>query len=146
MEIRRALVGDAALVAPLFDQYRIFYKQVSDVKSAEAFLKERLQKQESVLFLALDGDRVLGFTQLYPSFSSVSLRRLWILNDLFVDKNSRRSSVARALMSQAENFAREDGACGLTLKTARDNHPAQNLYTALGWKKDETFLTFNKFF
>jgi len=71
-------------IVGLIDAYRQFYKQSSDVASAYEFLKERFSHGESVIFLAFEGDQALGFTQLYPSFSSVSMARVFILNDLFV--------------------------------------------------------------
>ena len=121
---------------PLFDGYRVFYKQASDPKAVAIFLTERIQKNDSVIFMAVDEDgNGLGFTQLYPSFSSVSMQRIYILNDLFVSEKARNQGVGEALMEQAKHFAREMGSRGLTLETAIDN-PAQNLYKRLGWVKD----------
>lgn len=131
------------LLAPLFDAYRIFYNQPSDIESARQFLEARLRAGDSVIFLALlDGP--VGFTQLYPSFSSVSLKRLWLLNDLFVAPEVRRKAVASALLLRAQQHARETGAKGLTLQTAHHNHAAQTLYEGHGWKKDTEFLTYSR--
>lgn len=94
-------------LASLFDGYRQFYKQESDLTGAKAFLEARLQREESVVFLALEGTEALGFTQLYPSFSSVSMARLWILNDLFVNPAARGKGVGEALLARAVEFARE---------------------------------------
>lgn len=136
MQIRRANVDDIARAAPLFDAYRSFYGQPSDIARADAFLRERLECGESALLLAeRDGD-VLGFTHLYPLFSSVRTARLWLLNDLFVADTARRQGVARALLDAASGFAREQGAAGLMLETGRDNGPARALYRAAGWNED----------
>src|SRR5689334_5293875 len=105
MQIVRATIDDVEKIAPLFDQYRQFYKYPSDLNGARRFLRERLQNAGSVVFLALADDGVaLGFTQLYPSFSSTTLRRLWILNDLFVVPSARKSGVASALMERARQW------------------------------------------
>jgi len=136
--ITKAEIQDVAALAPLFDGYRAFYGQESNLEGARKFLLERLSKNESVIFVAKDPgkDSFLGFVQLYPSFSSVRMRRKWILNDLFVAQEFRRRGVGLALMRSAEGFAREDGAASLILDTASDNSIAQNLYEAIGYEKD----------
>ncbi|MGW8319501.1 MAG: GNAT family N-acetyltransferase [Candidatus Promineifilaceae bacterium] len=126
-------------LAPLFDAYRVFYEQPSDLAAARAYLWERLRNLESVIFLALDRDQALGFTQLYPSFSSVSLERVWILYDLYVVPEARRQGIGRALMERARTFARESGAKALLLETAVDNLAAQALYESLGYVRDTGF-------
>jgi len=136
MEICKASIDDLQTLIPLFDGYRQFYKQPTDPHGAGRFLQERLARQDSIIFLAKDSrGNGLGFTQLYPSFSSVSMQRTYILNDLFVSGNDRGMGVATALMNHAKEFAIEEGAKGLTLETAIDN-PAQKLYERLDWKKD----------
>lgn len=135
--IVRATPGDLPALTQLFDAYRMFYRQPSDPAKAHAFLRERLGCCESVIYLAQDaGGQALGFTQLYPCFSSVSARRVWILNDLYVVAEVRRSGVARALMEAAHAHARETGVLRLTLATARDNIPAQALYESLGYVRE----------
>jgi ribosomal protein S18 acetylase RimI-like enzyme len=133
-----ATLDDLDALATLFDGYRVFYKQPSDVALARAFIEERLRRDESVIFIARDGDNreALGFTQLYPMFSSVAARRIWVLNDLFVAATARKRGVARALMDRARDFAREAGALRLILETAEDNHAAQALYESLGYVRE----------
>lgn len=134
----RATPADLDALAPLFDAYRVFYRQTADLATARAFLLERLQRDESVIILARyrDGRDTLGFTQLYPAFSSVSVRRIWILNDLFVAPEARQLGVARSLMEAARAFASATGALRLVLETAEDNLPAQELYEALGYARE----------
>ena len=134
--IHRATDADIARVAPLFDAYRSFYGQPPDIARADAFLRARLARGESALLLAERDGEALGFTQLYPMFSSVRTARLWLLNDLFVADSARRQGVARGLLDAAAAFAREQGAAGLMLETGRDNHPARALYRAAGWNED----------
>jgi GNAT superfamily N-acetyltransferase len=146
MEIIRATAGHVDLLAPLFDQYRQFYQCASNLAGARSFLTDRLKKNESVIFLALDSSGAgLGFTQLYPSFSSTNMRRLWILNDLFVRTDQRSQGVASALMERARQWGIETGAVELMLETAVDNLTAQRLYEKLGWQRDREFYTYHLF-
>jgi GNAT superfamily N-acetyltransferase len=138
--VRQATIHDLDLVAPLFDAYRVFYGQPTDIARATQFLRERFQHHDSVLLLAMDGDgEGAGFVQLYPLFSSVRTARMYLLNDLFVAPQARRCGVAAALMREAMDFARAVGASGMTLATAHANAPAQRLYESMGWKRDEEF-------
>ncbi|GAB3386878.1 GNAT family N-acetyltransferase [Lysobacter fragariae] len=136
--LHRATLDDLDHIAPLFDAYRRFYQQPGDIERARDFLRERLQRDESVVLLALLDGQPAGFTQLYPMFSSVRTARVWILNDLYVDEGARRHGVAQALLDGAAQFARDQGAAGLMLETTRDNVPARALYRAAGWNEDET--------
>jgi ribosomal protein S18 acetylase RimI-like enzyme len=139
MHIRKAGLPDLELVAPLFDAYRQFYSQPSDLPRAKGFLRARLERGDSVILLAVENDRGLGFTQLYPLLSSISCRPLWLLNDLYVVPEARRRGVARMLMDQARDHAVETGACGLELATAHSNSQAQKLYESLGYELDREF-------
>ena len=136
--IRRASAADLDALVPLFDAYRVFYAQPSDPVRARDFLAERFANGESAVLVAERGPSAVGFTQLYPVFSSVRTARTWLLNDLFVVEGARRGGVARALLDAAAAFAREQGAAGLMLETTRDNAPARALYRAAGWHEDET--------
>lgn len=136
MEITIATLSDLDQLERLFDGYRVFYKQTSDRASARSFLFERLDRGQSICLICRNEQgQAMGFTQLYPSFSSVSLQSTWVLNDLYVDPDSRGMGAGKALLLAAQDYARNTGAKGLTLETAIDN-PAQKLYESLGWKKD----------
>jgi GNAT superfamily N-acetyltransferase len=126
-------------VSTLFDHYRVFYNQPSDHNAAREFLKERFQKGDSSVFVAINNECIAGFIQLYPSFSSVSMKRVWILNDLFVQETYRKQGVAKLLMDAAEGFARETGAVRITLATQISNVVAQSLYESRGYIEDEAF-------
>ncbi|WP_421383857.1 GNAT family N-acetyltransferase [Bacillus salacetis] len=143
MKIVRAEINQLDLVTDVFNQYRVFYDQKSDLESCREYLKERMENDESVIFLAVDegeeGLEPLGFTQLYPIFSSVSLKRHWLLNDLFVAEKARRRGVGEGLLNQAKNLAEETNAKGLTLETSHDNFNAQKLYEKFGFKKHTEF-------
>lgn len=122
------------LVFGLFDKYRIFYKADSDLDRAKSFIQARLDSQESVIFVALDEFRQpIGFTQLYPSFSSLRTVRNWILNDLYVEEAFRGKGVGEKLIQKAMEFGRSKGASSLELSTAVDNFNAQRLYERMGF-------------
>ena len=137
----RADASHLDALAILFDGYRQFYRRPSDVDAARRFLAERLERDESVVFAATPGDtdEIVGFTQLYPSFSSVRLRRVWVLNDLYVAPEARQLGVARALMEAARSFAQSTGAASLELATERTNTTAQALYDDLGYVRDDAY-------
>ena len=139
IEIRRAVPSDAAVLAPLFDAYRGFYGRSSDLELARRFLIERLTRGESVVLFAVDGNTPRGFTQLYPLFSSLRCRPIWILSDLFVRPEHRGNGVARRLMEAAHDFARAQGAAAVELDTAHANTTAQALYESLGYERDLEF-------
>jgi ribosomal protein S18 acetylase RimI-like enzyme len=142
LTVIRADLEHLELVAPLFDAYRQFYQQPPDLAKARQYLLDRLTRNESVIFLAVEGQAGLGFTQLYPSFSSLALKRLWILYDLFVAPTARRRGIAKALLERARQFAVETGATGLMLETAVNNLSAQSLYEQLGWQRDPGFYVY----
>jgi ribosomal protein S18 acetylase RimI-like enzyme len=139
MEVFLANIDHLESLSILFDQYRIFYNQSSDIEAAKDFLKERFQNHDSVVFAATDNQEIIGFSQLYPSFSSVSMNRVWILNDLYVQESHRRKGVAKLLMSVAQEYAKETGAVRVILATHMSNTNAQKLYETQGYIKDKEF-------
>lgn len=135
MMITRAKLKDLDALASLFDGYRIFYKQDSNLAAAKRFLKQRLMQNDSILYIAYIDDKPAGFTQLYPLFSSVSMRAMYILNDLYVDANYRGQGIGEALINRAKRLCQTENNKGLAIQTAFDN-PAQYLYERLGFVKD----------
>jgi ribosomal protein S18 acetylase RimI-like enzyme len=142
--VRVANVHDLPLLVPLFDGYRQFYGQPADPALAERFLSDRFSHQESQILIALnDQEGGLGFTQLYPLFSSTQACRTYLLNDLFVVPEARRSGVARSLLAAAARHARALGASALSLSTAHGNLQAQRLYESLGWQLETEFREYS---
>ncbi|MEZ4823017.1 MAG: GNAT family N-acetyltransferase [Ignavibacteria bacterium] len=141
MKILKATLEDLETVSVLFDLYRQFYEQTPDIESAKIFIRERIENNESVIFLALENDNMnnkgMGFVQLYPVFTSVGMKRMWILNDLFVHEDHRKKGVAEALIMAAKELAKETNAKSLILETHSSNHSAQKLYDKTGFKKDD---------
>jgi len=141
MNIRKAGTADVDLVAPLFDAYRQFYERPPDLPLSRAFLVERRTRGDSVVFVAEENGKSLGFVQLYPLFSSTARHpgRSWLLNDLYVVPDGRGRGVGRRLMERARRLAVETDACAIELATARTNAGAQALYESLGYRRDELF-------
>ncbi|MBT2562255.1 GNAT family N-acetyltransferase [Pedobacter sp. ISL-68] len=139
MRIKQIDLTETNLVVGLLNQYRIFYNQFSDIGMAKAFLDERLQHNESIIFVATDSNtqQAIGFTQLYPKYSSVRLTKNWILNDLYVDENYRKQGIGEKLIKAAMGFAKTQGATFVQLETAVDNYTAQHLYESIGFVKQE---------
>ena len=139
MTIKQASIQDIDELAILFAQYRVFYKQSFDAEAAKQFLLERITNRESVVFIAIDAGQTAGFTQLYPSFSSVSMRQIWILNDLFVLNDHRRKGIAHALINKAIEYCKKTGRKRVVLSTAYDNFNAQKLYEKMGFSRSNFY-------
>jgi GNAT superfamily N-acetyltransferase len=142
---RQAVLSDINELAVLFNQYREFQGQASDLPAAKAFLQARFNHGESIIFVAHSSNAPVGFAQLYPSYSSVSLARVFILNDLFVNEAGRRKGVASRLLAEVERYAWSLGAVRVTLNVARDNEQGQALYEALGWSQDRQFHMYHRY-
>lgn len=143
MHIIEACVTDYKKVAVLFNEYRVFYKQKSDIKAAERFIYERLHNKESVIFLALEEGEAVGFAQLYPSFTSIGIKRIIILNDLYVTEKTRGSGVGAALLQEVKEYGKKEKRDSIVLQTAKDNARAQHLYEKLGYQKDEHYFYYS---
>lgn len=141
--VRQAVLSDLDALAQLLDGYRQFYGRPCDIRAAREFLLARFNHGESTLFIAHERNTPTGFAQLYPSFSSVSLARTFVLNDLFVHEHARRKGVASKLMSAAVEFAGSLGAVRVSLSTATTNETAQALYQSTGWNRDEQFHVYH---
>jgi len=145
MRIVQATLEHLDLIAPLFVKYREFYGELPYPDSSRAFLEKRLRREESTIYLALPDDddkKLLGFCQLYPSFSSLSLKRVWILNDIYVAEDARRQLVADPLIRTAKKMAKETQAVRLRVSTSASNEVAQKTYESIGFHQDTEFLNY----
>ena len=140
IKITQATLDDLQPTAQLFDAYRQWYHQKGDLDAAIQFLKERISNKESVILIAKDGENYAGFTQLYPIFSSVGMKRMWLLNDLYIDKTYRRKGIGKALVEAAQNLVRETNASALLLETDTSNTQAQQLYLNTGFIQSSTIF------
>jgi len=135
--VRKANLDDLKIVAQLFDAYRVFYRKESDIKGAEQYLSERISHQESIIYIASENDIPVGFTQLYPLFSSTRMKKSWLLNDLFVDKNHRGKGISKRLIDCAKELAKTTNAAGVSLETEKSNIIGNKLYPSVGFELDE---------
>lgn len=135
--IRRAQLNDVAAISLLFDNYRIFYRKASDISGAKLFLKERLEKNEAVIFVHELNGELTGFAQLYPQFSSTRMLRSWLLNDLFVKEEYRGRGISKELIEAAKKLAAENNAAEILLETEKTNDPGNRLYPSVGFKLNQ---------
>lgn len=145
MTIRKANIKDIKQVAQLFDEYRVFYKKESDIEAAIQFLSQRLENDESVIFIAEEESVLKGFVQLYPIFSSTQMKRLWLLNDLYVNSNYRGQGISIQLIDKAKELAINTHSAGLMLETAKTNDIGNKLYPRAGFEldTDHNFYSWN---
>lgn len=138
--IRKAVNQDLDLLTDLFDRYRIFYNQPSDIAAARHFLRQRIESNESVILVAEQANEIIGFAQLFPIFSSVRMKPCWLLNDLYVHAKARRQGIAAKLLAAAKEHGLQNNAGWLLLQTSADNYSAQSVYEKNGWKKITDFF------
>lgn len=139
MTIRQVTIDDLDQLSTLFAQYRVFYEQPFEPDAAKQFLKERLTQEESIIFIATENEQQLGFTQLYPSFSSVGMKKTWILNDLFISADHRQKGIARSLINHVIEYSKTTGRKKVVLSTAYDNINAQRLYENQGFTREDFY-------
>lgn len=137
---REANLSDLVQVATLFDQYRIFYRKDSDMAGARNFLKARMEGQESTIIVACLEDRIVGFTQLFPIFSSTRMGPIYLLNDLFVHKDYRKHGIGQALIERVQLTCMQENKLGFMLETESDNTIAQGLYEKMGLIRNRNFF------
>ena len=142
-ELHQANLNDYKIISPIFDQYRLFYKQESDIEGARKYIKERLKNNEAIIFFININNKCAGFTQLYPTFDSVRLRKKIVLYDLFVCKEFRRQGFGKVLMNAAKEYAELNSFGSIELSTAKTNLVGQSLYESLGYIQDQEFYSYD---
>lgn len=141
--IKKATLEDLDACTLLFDKYMVFYNKPSDLDKHRSFLQERISRNEATVFLAFESEKPVGFTLVYPTFSSVRLSKILILNDLYVEKDERKNGIGEKLIQKVIELAHQSNADLVRLRTANDNFTAQGLYEKLNFLKDEKFLTYD---
>ena len=137
MEVRSANKKDLIQLSILFNSYRVWYKKESDTDGARKFLEERIDNRDSHIYVCEEENVLLGFVQLYPLFSSTRMNKLWLLNDLFVNAESRGKGISVKLIDKAKELVRKSGACGMFLETDKTNTIGNQLYPKTGFKKNK---------
>ena len=131
---RKAQLADVQQLSELFDQYRIFYHKDSDIPAAEKFLTERIENNDSEIFVAENEGKLVGFVQLYPLFSSTRMKRYWLLNDLYVNGNYRGKGFSKQLIEASKELAKSTDAAGILLETGKSNDIGNKLYPSCGFE------------
>ena len=144
LEITRATIDDLEALLPLVTGYRIFYEREPDPRERE-LVERNLREGRSTIFFARDAESgaVVGFVQLFQTYSTVWLGPQLVLEDLFVAPAARGAGAATKLLERAEAHARDIGAVGMFLETAMDNEIAQRVYERAGWTREDRFLKYN---
>jgi ribosomal protein S18 acetylase RimI-like enzyme len=139
VDIRRAQYSDLLELATLFDAYRVFYRRPSDLSASSSFIENRLKNNDSEIFIGEKESVLVGFTQLYPLFSSTRMQKLWLLNDLYVAPKFRGEGISVLLIERAKKHAVETGAQGLSLATEKTNVIGNQLYPRAGFELDKEY-------
>ena len=137
MKVREAKLSDLKNLSVLFNSYRMFYGKKFDLEVAEEFLRSRIEKKDSKIFVCDFNNELSGFVQLYPLFSSTRVSKYWLLNDLYVDVNKRGKGFSKLLIERSKELVIESKACGMMLETEKSNDIANKLYPSTGFKKNE---------
>lgn len=132
---RKAIITDLPQLAELFDQYRIFYHKSSDIPAASDFLQERIENQDSEIFVAEENEILVGFVQLYPIFSSTRMQRYWLLNDLYIHTNHRGKGYSKELIEKSKQLCKDSNSCGILLETGKGNDVGNQLYPSCGFER-----------
>lgn len=144
MKLFTAQLQDVKKILPLYLVYRAFYQVPESAEKAEKFLTDRITNHESVIYFVEKDGVPVGFTQLYPLFCSLEMKRIWLLYDLFVAPEARKAGVAQLLIARADQLAKETDSAFIMLSTATDNVKAQALYEKEGYVRDTQFFVYNK--
>jgi GNAT superfamily N-acetyltransferase len=143
IEIRQAAADDLEALLPLVRGYREFYKQLHDSERERALMEAHLRDGKSAVYIAWEGDRALGFVQIFAYESTVTLASTLILEDLFVIPQARGNGIAARLLDRSVEHARAVEASGMFLETAADNDSAQRVYERCGWTREGHFMKYN---
>lgn len=137
MEVRKAKSADLQAVASLFDSYRVWYGKVPDLEGALGFICERFNNKDSEIYICENEESLVGFVQLYPLFSSTRMKKLWLLNDLYVKEKYRGMGIASKLIEEVKTLVRRSGACAMFLETDKTNAIGNELYPKTGFQLNE---------
>ena len=142
MRIISASLEHLDQLTPMFIRYRELYGAMPQAEASKEFLAERLNKQEAIILLAFEEDTLLGFCLVYPSFSSVSLRPMWIINDMYVAEDARGQHIARKLLQEISQQAHGNQAVRLRVSINANNEIAKRLYESADFLEDKHFRNY----
>ncbi|KMT63775.1 GNAT family N-acetyltransferase [Catenovulum maritimum] len=84
-------------------------------------------------WLAFKQEKAVGLLNSFESFSTFYAKPLLNIHDLTVVPDYRNQGIAKSLMQQATDFAKQKGYCKLTLEVLAENKLAKTLYHKLGY-------------
>jgi ribosomal protein S18 acetylase RimI-like enzyme len=126
-----------------FDPQRFMDPGTDPAEGYAWFLGKQLKDVDSVIFVADDGGKVVGYV--YAALEPISWKELrdacGFIHDIFVEESSRRAGTATALMNAATEWLRERGAPRVILGTADKNESAQRLFAKLGFRRTMVEMT-----
>ncbi|WP_141432206.1 GNAT family N-acetyltransferase [Bacillus sp. 03113] len=137
--IRQATIHDLNRLIPIFDSFREYFKQQRNPDAVEKFLFERFEHQESIIFIAEQQNEIIGYAHLYPTFSSLTLQRVWILNDFFIIEKFRQNGIGKQLLAAVKEFGALTKAKGIELSVEHSNEAAWKFYENQGFQLDKEF-------
>ena len=145
MQVIHCTEAHLEVLTQLFDDYRIFYEQKSDMPASRAFIQTNLQQERSRIYLLLDdAGAPIGFSQLYPAMCSLAMKPYYYLSDLYVIPSARKNGHARYLMNYITDHCTKEGAHRLSLDTATTNNITQHLYESLGYEREDVYVTYHQ--
>lgn len=139
LHIRQATIEDLPKLVPIFDSYREYFKHPKDPSKVESFLYEKFEHLESVIFVAEQEREVIGFAQLYPIFSSLSLQRVWLLNDFYISEKYRNRGIGKQLFAKVKEFTLLTKSKGIELSVEHSNKEAWHFWERQGFRIDNEF-------
>jgi ribosomal protein S18 acetylase RimI-like enzyme len=126
-----------------FDPQRFMDPGTDPAEGYAWFLGKQLKNDDSVIFVADDGEQVVGYV--YAALEPISWKELrdacGFIHDILVEESNRRAGTATSLMEAAIQWLRERGAPRVILGTADKNEPAQRLFTKLGFRRTMVEMT-----
>ncbi|MBV7506694.1 GNAT family N-acetyltransferase [Bacillus sp. sid0103] len=137
--VRQATIEDLPKLVPIFDSYREYFKHPKNPSKVENFLYEKFEHLESVIFIAEQESEVIGFAQLYPIFSSLSLQRVWLLNDFYIAEDCRNRGIGKQLFAKVKEFTLLTKSKGIELSVEHSNERAWHFWEKQGFKIDNEF-------
>jgi GNAT superfamily N-acetyltransferase len=143
LHLRLATEADREAWAPLWDDYLNFYQHTLVPEVTEMTFRRLIDPKEPMfLWLAVEGDQVVGFATVIFHRSTWARESYAYLEDLFVTEASRGSGVARQLIETVAHMSRHTGAERLYWMTQSTNKTAQALYDKLAEKSG--FIQYQK--
>jgi ribosomal protein S18 acetylase RimI-like enzyme len=91
------------------------------------------QHPTTLILLAFAADEPAGIAVCFRGFSTFQARPLLNIHDFSVRPDYRGLGIARMLMAEVENAARELNCCRLTLEVLEHNTAARRLYESVGF-------------